>query len=188
MTQIRHSVSRPWSGTQHSGGIWQTVWLEGRPEGHLGSAHVTPHLERAEDGTWKVGRADFSIAINSRPDMVGRTCHVAISSADGLFDRVERTLTLEERRTDALLEVLVQNPRPWSPEDPHLYHCTITTTTDGVAEPDVIITYFGLRTIWSARWENRPYEYVFLNGEPYLPTWRARSGLPSRRHPHLPLR
>jgi hypothetical protein len=150
----------------HSGGIWQTVWLEGRPAAHLSSAHVTPHLERADDNTWRAGRADFSIAINSRPDLAGLTCHVAIESVDGLFDRVERTLTLEERRTDALLEVIVQNPRPWSPEHPHLYHCTITTTTDGVVEPDVIVTYFGLRTIWSARWENRPYEYVFLNGEP----------------------
>ncbi len=36
------------------------------------------------------------------------------------------------------------------------------------AEPpsDRISTYFGLRTITTARWEGKPYEYVFLNGEP----------------------
>ena len=29
----------------HSGGIWQPVWLEGRPAAYIAQAHVTPHLE-----------------------------------------------------------------------------------------------------------------------------------------------
>ena len=29
----------------HTGGIWQTVWLEGRPDAHLAGLRITPHLE-----------------------------------------------------------------------------------------------------------------------------------------------
>ncbi|HET7767943.1 MAG TPA: glycoside hydrolase family 2 TIM barrel-domain containing protein, partial [Chloroflexota bacterium] len=59
---------------------------------------------------------------------------------------------------------------------PFLYDCVLTLGTES---PDVVRTYFGLREVTSQRWENRPYEYVFLNGEPiYL-----RGALDQAFHP-----
>lgn len=142
----------------HSGGVWQTVWLEGRPAAFLARTQVTPHLE--------AGRADFSFHIASQPELTGSAVRLKIESTDGLFPAVERTLTLEERRTAALVDVQVPNPRAWSPEDPHLYDCVVTLSAGEGDPEDTVSTYFGLRTVSSARWENRPYEYVFLNGEP----------------------
>ena len=174
----------------HSSGIWQTVWLEGRPAVHLTRAHVTPHVHAA--------RADFSLTIASPPDLVGQECALRIESADGLFQAVDGTVTLEEGQTAMLVEVGVPNPRAWSPEEPFLYDCIVTLTPGPTAgdalplntlpgpladssgaplasltqlarpaePPDVVHTYFGLREVTTERWENRPYEYVFLNGEP----------------------
>ncbi len=39
----------------HSGGIWQTVWLEDRPEAYVSQVHVTPDLE--------AGRASFAVSV-----------------------------------------------------------------------------------------------------------------------------
>ncbi|HEU5315143.1 MAG TPA: glycoside hydrolase family 2 TIM barrel-domain containing protein [Chloroflexota bacterium] len=142
----------------HSGGIWQTVWLEGRPAVQLARAHVTPHLS--------AGRADFSLTVTSPADRAGQSCRLRIESSDGLFPAIERTVELEERQTQTLVEVAVPQPRPWSPEEPFLYDCTITLTAADQPVGDVVRTYFGLREVTSQRWENRPYEYVFLNGEP----------------------
>ena len=41
----------------HSGGIWQPVWLEGRPAAYIAQAHVTPHLE--------TGQASFAVAVDA---------------------------------------------------------------------------------------------------------------------------
>jgi hypothetical protein len=157
----------------HSSGIWQTVWLEGRPAAHLTRTHVTPHqhLKHAQhaEGVSEAGwSADFSFAIASPPELAGREAVLAIESSDGLFPGVERRLTLEDRRTEALIDLPVPNPRAWSPEDPHLYDCVVTlrVSHEGRELVDTVNTYFGLRSVSSARWENRPYEYVFLNGEP----------------------
>ena len=176
----------------HSGGIWQTVWMEARPAVHLQRAHVTPHLG--------AGRADFSVTIASPAEMADSECTLTIESVGGLFPTVERTIALEERQTTALVEVEVPSPRAWSPEDPFLYDCVLTLQSRGTLRspeppsqlppsgarrgqapepPDVITTYFGLREVTSQRWENRPYEYVFLNGEPvYL-----RGALDQAFHP-----
>src|SRR5688572_28123236 len=63
-----------------SSGIWQTVWLEGRPAAHLTRIHVTPHLER--------GSATFDLAARG----VDAPQRVVIESKDGSFPRVEGTL------------------------------------------------------------------------------------------------
>lgn len=141
----------------HTGGIWQPVWLEGRPAAHMTRIHVTPHLER--------GAATFEIEARG----VEGSERVTIESKDGSFPRVEGTVTGEGGR----IEVTVAEPVAWSPENPHLYECSVTLGED------VVQTYFGLRTVTRERWEDKPYEYVFLNGEPvYL-----RGALDQAFHP-----
>jgi hypothetical protein len=127
-----------------SSGIWQTVWLEGRPAAHLTRIHVTPNLEK--------GTATFDLGVHGGDGP--RT--VVIESKNGSFPRVEGPISGDSVR----LEVQVPDPTAWSPAHPHLYDCTVTLGDDRVE------TYFGLRSISKGRYADKPYEYVYLNGAP----------------------
>ena len=49
----------------------------------------------------------------------------------------------------------------------------------GQTDADRVATYFGLRSVSRGFWQDNPYEYVFLNGEPvYL-----RGALDQAFHP-----
>ncbi|HEX2033622.1 MAG TPA: hypothetical protein VHS99_05520, partial [Chloroflexota bacterium] len=182
----------------HSGGIWQTVWLEGRPNPHLSRLHITPYLPLPYLET---GRATFTMTITATTETLPRPHQVTVESVDGQFPTVTQTVEVQGGATEATLEVEVPHPHPWSPEDPHLYDCKVTLAPldpqrgdgaagggdgagkghgdrlgDGRGEArseardrgvaDEVRTYFGLRSISTGRWEGKPYEYVFLNGEP----------------------
>jgi len=154
-----------------SSGIWQTVWLEGRPAAHLSRLHVTPGLEKAS----------FGVTVEADPGAVGSAYRLAVTSVDGSFPETARQVVLEGARTEATLEVAVPDPKLWSPERPHLYDCTVRLEPEngaGVAA-DEVRTYFGLRAISRGCWEENPFEYVLLNGEPvYL-----RGALDQALHP-----
>jgi hypothetical protein len=155
----------------HSGGIWQTVWLEGRPAAHLAHVHVTPHLESGST-TFAIG-----IAVDER---AGGSFRLSVTSADGSFPAVEQSVTVEAGTTEHRLTISVPRPRAWSPEDPHLYECAVRLSpVEGGGVEDAVGTYFGLRSVSRGFWEGKPYEYVFLNGEPvYL-----RGALDQAFHP-----
>ncbi len=157
----------------HSGGIWQTVWLEGRAAAVLTSLHIIPNLD--------AGTATFSLAIEAAADVQPGPFHVTITSRDGLFPTVEHEVVVQPGRTEMAAEIHVPNPRPWSPEDPFLYDCRVRLAPAGtsVGGADDVATYFGMRSITRGRWEDRPYEFLFLNGEPvYL-----RGALDQALHP-----
>ncbi len=138
----------------HCGGIWQTVWLEGRPETHLTRIHVT--------GDPETGSAGFRVGVSS---LASGSARLTIESAEGAFPTVEESVSLSAAESEHRLEVRVPNPTAWSPEDPHLYDCVVRLAPEG-SEPDEVQTYFGLRSVGRARWEGNEYEYVLLNGEP----------------------
>jgi hypothetical protein len=155
-----------------SSGIWQTVWLEGRAGAYLSRLHLTPRLEE--------GKAILNVTVDADESATGKPYRLSVTSADGSFPEVTQGVVLEGAKTEAVLEVPVPSPRAWSPETPHLYDCSVLLEAeDGSSAADVVTSYFGLRTISRGRWENNPYEYVFLNGEPvYL-----RGALDQALHP-----
>lgn len=135
-TLIGKQVERWYTQT---GGIWQTVWLEGRPAATIEQIQIHADV--------RVGTASFTVSVAS-------------------------TAT-------AMLTVRVPEPHAWSPEDPFLYDCTVHLEPLDGGETDSIGTYFGLRSISTGCWEDRPYQYVLLNGEPvYL-----RGALDQAFHP-----
>jgi hypothetical protein len=156
----------------HSGGIWQTVWLEGQAPAHLAHLRITPHLE--------TGTAVFTARITA-DEKAACDYRLGVTSADGSFPPVEQRVTVSAGVTEQTLEVRVPEPRAWSPEDPHLYDCTVRLIPEGGGEgaEDAVTTYFGMRSISRGCWEDNPHEYVFLNGEPvYL-----RGALDQAFHP-----
>jgi hypothetical protein len=147
----------------HSGGIWQTVWLEGRPANYVSGLHVTPDLPGSH--------ATFAVDVESVDSGANGAVTVAVASKDGAFETVHQAVDLAAGHARAVLHVPIPDARPWSPEDPYLYECVVTLTPDATSAPnggpaDAVHTYFGLRSVSSGRWEDKPYEYVLLNGEP----------------------
>src|SRR5207247_1088232 len=120
-------------------------------------------------------------------------CRLAVESVDGAFPPVAQSVEMRDGSANASLEVSVPDPRPWSPEDPHLYDCVVRlepvsphppapspSRGEGeqaypggasfpapprgrggrgegdLSEPDVVRTYFGLRSISTGLWEDKP--------------------------------
>ena len=163
-----------------SGGIWQTVWLEGRAPAHITHIHVTPDAEK--------GEALFSVSVAG---VEGRPYRVSVVSPDGRFE--DAHIDAQGPR-QVYVGVKIPNPHLWSPEHPNLYDALVRLTMEETVEEngssvvrhpsslpfsDEVATYFGLRTVARGRWKEKPYEYVLLNGEPvYL-----RGALDQAFHP-----
>ena len=115
-------------------GIWQTVWLESVPE------------------------------IYVRALRIDTTADTAVITAEGVTDGV-LTVTTPDGALTCPLEggkatVSIPSPRLWSPEDPYLYHFTLT------AGEDRISSYFALRTLEIQAVGGIPR--LCLNGKPYF--------------------
>ncbi|MBO5248343.1 MAG: glycoside hydrolase family 2, partial [Clostridia bacterium] len=115
-------------------GIWQTVWLESVPERYIRALKI-------DTGS------DF-----------------AIITADGISEGTVTVHTPEGDVTvflaDSSARVEVKNPRLWSPEDPYLYHFTVT------AGEDRVTSYFALRTLEIRTVDGMPR--LCLNGAEYF--------------------
>ncbi len=108
-------------------GIWQTVWLESVPENHIEALKITPSLKK-----------------------------VKISVTGG---GENKKLIMEDREysfSGNTVEIEIEKPINWTPENPHLYYFTLT---DGV---DEVESYFALRTMEVKNGE------MCLNGKPYF--------------------
>ena len=116
-------------------GIWQAVWLEGVPEHYISSLYVTPTLS--------------SVTVETLGGNAQKTLTLHLPEGDKIY-------TYEGNR----IEIEVEDPILWSPENPHLYTFTLA---DG---DDKIDSYFALRTIESKMVAGKPR--LCLNGKPYF--------------------
>ena len=111
-------------------GIWQTVWLEARPQQFLESVHIIPDLDAKRfilTPTVNNYRRNLKFAATLlTPD--GKKVAYALSSA-----RSGNSLTLD-----------IKKPRPWSPHDPYLYDLRLELLK-GSKVVDFVRSYAGLR-------------------------------------------
>jgi glycosyl hydrolase family 2 len=130
-------------------GIWQTVWLEARPQTYVEDVTLVP---QREGDNW-------SLAVEVK--VTGGSGSVKVSSPD-------TTVSSAEGDTDGgvyTAELAVSSPKLWTPDEPNLYDLNIeVTSADGAT--DAVKTYFGLRTVGRGRYGDADYESVLLNGEP----------------------
>ena len=106
-------------------GIWQTVWVECVPQEYIRSLKITPDLHS-----------------------------VKIEAEGGTAEKVLTLKGQEYRFTDSI-EIPIEEPRLWSPEDPYLYRFQLVCGEDRIA------SYFALRTVEAEG------DKLLLNGKPY---------------------
>lgn len=115
-------------------GIWQTVWMEAVGENYIRSIQV----ETGEN--W--ARLYFEGITDGQ---------ATVRTPDG-----DLNLTI----SDGMLEVQLDRPRLWCPEDPYLYEVHVETAEDRID------TYFALRTLETKL--VRGFPRLCLNGKPYF--------------------
>lgn len=129
-------------------GIWQTAWLEPVPAQHIRSLRVTPDFDAASllIGAEVAGAADGAEVIVVTRDAQGREAG-RVRGAAG-----------------STLAVRLADPRPWSPDDPHLYDLAVTLSVDG-RPVDEVKSYAGLRKV-SLGQDEKGFTRILLNNHP----------------------
>ncbi len=125
-------------------GIWQTVWLEAVPQTYVSDMRIWPDYDR--------GKFTVEIVVSGDASFEGR----AIARAE----EVPAASTAFRGRGAGCyrVELTLEQPRPWSPEDPFLHHVVVELHADGYA--DRVSTWAGLRKI------HIEGKRILLNNEP----------------------
>ncbi|MCP2048948.1 UNVERIFIED_ORG: beta-glucuronidase [Paenarthrobacter nicotinovorans] len=117
-------------------GIWQTVWMEAVPEVYIKRLRMTPNL------------ADSSITVEvpiSR-NRSGHTVTAVLSDKEEL--RIEAQAKADLDLTPSLrLTIPAEALRPWSPEDPFLYHLEVSVRDSAGEIVDCVSSYAAIRSI-----------------------------------------
>jgi len=128
-------------------GIWQTVWLEPVPKGHIESLKITPDLDKS------------AVTVQ------------AITTDAGVDDTVEVTVSDDAKQpygsnVGTIMTVPVKVVKPWSPDDPQLCEIRVALKR-GKTVLDSVTSYFALRKISLAKDENG-FLRMCLNNKPYF--------------------
>lgn len=110
-------------------GIWQTVWLEARPQRYIKSVHIVPDLDN--------GRFVLTPEIEDGRDL---TFKATLISAE----EKELSSIRSSASNGIALTLEVKNARPWSPQDPYLYNLRFELL-GGDKMVDQVKSYAGLR-------------------------------------------
>ena len=135
----------------HTGGIWQTVHLEARGDAWLDRMQLTTSL--ADDHS--------TATVEATTFCGGKLDGIGIE-----FDVVgQGSVTLSPVGRTSRLALKLAKPRPWSPDDPHLYDAVVRLVRGG--KPiDTVHSYVGIRELGVAKAPGRDYKYITLNGKP----------------------
>ncbi|QIK82370.1 glycoside hydrolase family 2 protein [Sanguibacter sp. HDW7] len=133
-------------------GIWQSVWLEVVPVDGVGRLVLVPHL------TGHAGAWEASVDVSVEP-LAGRE-GAPVDAAVEILDR-GAVVASGSVALGGTVRLDVPDPRPWSPEDPHLYDVRVRCGDDDVT------SYVGLRSFGVGP-DADGTPRLLLNGEPYF--------------------
>ena len=141
-----------------SSGIWQTVYLEGRPNDHLGGAWFHPD--------WQTGRVGLELELEGTADTI------ALEITDPRGGVATWEAPVDEDLAFELAQLFPEHDGPalWSPHDPAMYEVTLRLADDEVHSA------FGLRGLgldWAPGHgpddgvtTDEQFQVFTLNGEP----------------------
>jgi beta-galactosidase/beta-glucuronidase len=113
-------------------GIWQTVWLEPVPQGHIESLKILPDLD-ARQLKLTVTVARNSVASSSQ-------------SVEAIVSAAGKEIIRASGKPGELLVLAIPNPQLWWPASPFLYDLTVTLK-ENQKSIDSVGSYFGMRKI-----------------------------------------
>ena len=144
-SEIPHG-KQSWYG--QTSGLWQPVWLECRPARYVQTLQLTPDPNTDQ------------IAIKAplaQPTGENTTARITVTGPQG-ETAVSHHQPIPANSTDINTTVVIDNPQPWSPDHPALYHVELQLFDDDKPE-DKIGDQCGFRTV-----ETRE-GHLYLNGE-----------------------
>jgi len=126
-------------------GIWQSVWLEPVPQYYIKSIRLTPN----------VTTQTLTIQVNAISHHTG-IVYVVVKDREHICAKASN-------RHDRAIQLLIPNPKLWSPDSPFLYDVEITLANNH--ESDTVKSYFGMRKVQIKK-DDAGFARIFLNGEP----------------------
>jgi hypothetical protein len=132
-------------------GIWQTVYLEARPDIHIKKIHFTPDIDKS--------RVGIKAVLNEKAK-AGGSIEIKFKTADAPAARLD--FKKGEQEIDFTIDL--ENQKLWSLEDPFLYEVDVNVEVAGAK--DNVATYFGMRKISVEKFPGEDFTYVYLNNKP----------------------
>jgi len=132
-------------------GIWQTLYLDARPEAHLASLHFQPDV----DGAKVVVKAEFDQPLAGEGKL-------QLRARDQAFP--DTTVSVPAGAGEFEFALPIPRPRLWSLEDPFLYEVEAVLAAGGAQ--DRVSTYFGMRKISVIDLPGTDFPYIALNDRP----------------------
>ncbi|RCX16483.1 glycosyl hydrolase family 2 [Fontibacillus phaseoli] len=132
-------------------GIWQPVWLEARPQTYIREAKFRTYID---------GRIEVTATIKAEQE--GKAELTFDFAGASILHAIPVELLAGENEVNT--SFIVNDPRLWSPETPHLYEGALKL--GGSFGLDQVSTYFGIREIGTAAFGDRGYRWITLNGKP----------------------
>ncbi len=141
-------------GYGRAAGIWQTVYLEARPQVALETIHFTPDIDK---------NLVSVKATLDEPAPANMNLQLQFKSTDLTNPNVVQTVPKGAR--DIQFDVPIEQPRLWSLEDPYLYEVEVVLQGSDGSE-DRVATYFGMRKISVVNLPGTDFPYIALNNKP----------------------
>jgi hypothetical protein len=136
-------------GYGRAAGIWQTVYLEARPQNSIRNIKFTPDIDNS------LVHIRVKLIEPASQDL---TFQINVNSS-------KETKELANGDSEIEFNVKIENQRLWSLEGPYLYEASIFLT-DKEGNVDNISTYFGMRKISVVNLPGTDFPYIALNNKP----------------------
>ena len=141
-------------GYGRAAGIWQTVYLESRPQVALETVHFTPDIDNkkviVEATLDKAAPEDMKLQLQFKS-----------------YDLANPNIihTVQKGAREIQFDVAIRKPRLWSLEDPYLYEVEVMLLGPDEIE-DRLSTYFGMRKVSVVNLPGTNFSYIALNNKP----------------------
>lgn len=140
-------------GYGRAAGIWQTVYLEARPQIAIESLHFTPDIDE--------GKVSVAVQLN-QPAPQSMLFEIKFRQQDRPKPVVVHSVSAHALYF--IIEIPLENARLWSLDDPFLYQ--VTAVLKDPNQVDEVETYFGMRKIGVDNLPGTEIPYVTLNNRP----------------------
>ncbi len=130
-------------------GIWQTVWIEPVNKKNITTLKTTPNIDQN--------------VISIKPEVAGASYGDLIEVT--VYDD-SKTIATGKASVGENLEIVLNNPKLWSPESPFLYKTNVKLISNGKVV-DQVKSYFAMRKIGSKKDANGVHR-MQLNNKDYF--------------------